>query len=225
VNIDTIVGELDSIYNLLDFDVDEARDRLVKLGERLRSRAKAEEAKALKASAAQQSNGQPKPLTKQQKRREKRRRKQAKVWKAAPPLPPPKAPPRPRKPPSRRTSHRASAYLESNIRSLGYKDYDEYLHSSHWKDLRDRYRAAWPGCACVGCNHPRFTLHHVRYDRLGDEHLSDLLPLCEKCHRVLHKAHKANKIPVRDLEPALKIAFGWSPAEMAKRLDHYRSLP
>jgi 5-methylcytosine-specific restriction endonuclease McrA len=75
------------------------------------------------------------------------------------------------------------------------KSYDAYLASRAWSDKRKQWYAAWLSSAgiepsCLVCGR-RWTLksghlHHTTYVRLGDESLSDLVPLCRRDHRALH---------------------------------------
>ncbi|WP_330474635.1 hypothetical protein [Terrabacter sp. C0L_2] len=73
--------------------------------------------------------------------------------------------------------------------------YDAYLNSRAWRDKRKHWYAAWLTAAgiepsCLVCGR-QWTLkaghlHHATYDRLGDESLRDLLPLCRRDHKALH---------------------------------------
>jgi hypothetical protein len=116
------------------------------------------------------------------------------------------------------------ARLDGWARGAGFDGYDAYMRSEHWLGLRRRYVASWPDCRCVVCGSIRFQLHHLRYDRLGREELRDLVPLCPKCHDKVHRAHRANKIPLQDFEAAAQAAFGWGPAQTRRALDRYDAL-
>jgi len=66
--------------------------------------------------------------------------------------------------------------------------YLEYIRSEHWLILRmqalqrDKFR-------CARCGNRRFLhVHHVHYkDDLATCTVDDLLTLCEKCHKKIHK--------------------------------------
>ncbi len=67
------------------------------------------------------------------------------------------------------------------------KKYQEYMASDLWQVrrirvlLRDDYK-------CQGClEQPATDVHHITYDRLGDELLIDLVSLCRGCHDKIHK--------------------------------------
>lgn len=72
------------------------------------------------------------------------------------------------------------------IRQLGYKDYDDYLLSPAWSDVKRRYRASdMPQmCACGATK--GLQMHHKTYERVGQERLEDLAVMCKTCHRDLH---------------------------------------
>jgi hypothetical protein len=65
-------------------------------------------------------------------------------------------------------------------------DYAEYLESEHWKVTRAniRHRA---GGWCERCLVNKQTdVHHLSYERLGNELSTDLLAVCRYCHSFLH---------------------------------------
>lgn len=85
---------------------------------------------------------------------------------------------------------RRRARSESRDKSLqdqGYRDYAHYLKSAEWKGLRARFiRFHGEICALCATNDGTFNLHHMTYDRVGHEALSDLVLLCEGCHHTVH---------------------------------------
>jgi 5-methylcytosine-specific restriction endonuclease McrA len=72
--------------------------------------------------------------------------------------------------------------------SMTKNEYQKYLKSSHWRDVKRRfrrsklYRDTCYICGKKGCLH----LHHKSYKRLGSERLTDLVQLCSTCHREVH---------------------------------------
>lgn len=71
----------------------------------------------------------------------------------------------------------------------------EYLYTRHWKQKKkDLY--CWKNGICQRChNHVYFgfsRVHHLNYDRMGDERLKDLMLLCEKCHGEIHGLGEIN---------------------------------
>lgn len=71
-------------------------------------------------------------------------------------------------------------------------EYQAYLRSEAWQVVRRRFFASklWKG-RCYACeqNVP-VDLHHRSYARLGYEKLSDLVPLCRRCHKATHELLK-----------------------------------
>lgn len=60
-----------------------------------------------------------------------------------------------------------------------------YLQSVAWQKKRDMCFER-----SIVCERCRFIVgqhvHHINYSRVGDEHLQDLMVVCEHCHKVLH---------------------------------------
>ena len=74
-----------------------------------------------------------------------------------------------------------------NYFNSSYYKYYEYLQSSEWKAkrelvlIRDKYK-------CQICNIKMADdVHHLTYENLGNEKLSDLLSVCRECHIKIHK--------------------------------------
>lgn len=80
--------------------------------------------------------------------------------------------------------HRAMV-RDTRLRELGFADYNAYLRSTAWRDVRERYRASDLPQICM-CGSEEFQLHHTTYERVGREELEDLIPLCEACHTQAH---------------------------------------
>lgn len=80
----------------------------------------------------------------------------------------------------------------SNGRAARGAQYASYMASPAWWARRRRwYREASADGepACIGCDQ-QWTLdddmHHVTYERLGDESHDDLWPMCRECHDFVH---------------------------------------
>lgn len=74
------------------------------------------------------------------------------------------------------------------MRDRGEKGwYKTYLQTKHWHDLRKRIFER-DGYCCTRCYcAARLEAHHLTYERLGHELLSDLTTLCNRCHRQIHE--------------------------------------
>jgi 5-methylcytosine-specific restriction endonuclease McrA len=64
--------------------------------------------------------------------------------------------------------------------------YRGYLQSPWWKRRRlDKLDTAGHSCEKCGAQEP-LEVHHLSYDRLGAELMSDLMVLCDQCHYAAH---------------------------------------
>lgn len=67
---------------------------------------------------------------------------------------------------------------------VGYKN---YLKSKHWVMKKKEYNRKYERvCSCCG-GKENLQLHHISYDRLGNEPLTDLVYLCKECHMRIHR--------------------------------------
>jgi 5-methylcytosine-specific restriction endonuclease McrA len=71
------------------------------------------------------------------------------------------------------------------MRIKSRSDYFEYLKSKNWKRKR-RLVFRKKGRVCFVCGGRAWNVHHKNYNRLGNERLSDLEPVCELCHKRIH---------------------------------------
>jgi len=92
------------------------------------------------------------------------------------------------------------------------KEYrEEYLKSDEWKNLRQTILGSNPDCQC--CGKSASDVHHLVYRNIVDIKISDLIPVCRKCHDFIHLAINDNWISQnpKDLieikEKTLKINF------------------
>ena len=78
---------------------------------------------------------------------------------------------------------------------LTINDYDKYLETPHWKAFQkqvyeeQRRRLGHNRCErCPDAGPMKETLHvhHLTYERLGQELLSDVLIICRDCHKRIH---------------------------------------
>lgn len=64
--------------------------------------------------------------------------------------------------------------------------YNQYLKTPEWKAKRSKVLARAKGI-CEGCGvYSASQVHHLTYDRAGDEMLFDLVAVCWECHQKLH---------------------------------------
>jgi 5-methylcytosine-specific restriction endonuclease McrA len=71
--------------------------------------------------------------------------------------------------------------------------YKQYMKSRTWKSKRKgALRRALDRCQICYTNKETLHVHHRTYSRLGREKASDLIVLCETCHKLFHE-HKRMK--------------------------------
>jgi len=72
--------------------------------------------------------------------------------------------------------------------------YTEYLNSEEWKNKK-RLVIKRAKSSCEGCGKSNLPLevHHLTYDRVGDELLTDLVAFCGKCHSKAHNKLEKSK--------------------------------
>jgi 5-methylcytosine-specific restriction endonuclease McrA len=91
---------------------------------------------------------------------------------------------------ARQTEHRPDHEVEelARLKALPYAD---YLDSEHWK-ARSNLARERDGRQCRDCGSKQnLNVHHLTYDRLGEERLDDLITLCRGCHLARHPQAKA----------------------------------
>jgi len=80
------------------------------------------------------------------------------------------------------------------LEALGFPDYPAYLRSSHWKAKRAEYRCSPNPQECICGETESLQLHHTTYERIGNEALTDLTPLCGSCHNMIHELERRGEI-------------------------------
>lgn len=66
------------------------------------------------------------------------------------------------------------------------KEYQRYMASPEWKELRAKARER-AGNKCEFCSGPPDHVHHVKYPkRYQEDHMDNLVVACEACHEKLH---------------------------------------
>lgn len=63
----------------------------------------------------------------------------------------------------------------------GNPEYDRYIHSAAWRRKADA-RLEIDGHICQVCGGEASDVHHLTYDRFGNEDMNDLVSLCRRCH-------------------------------------------
>lgn len=75
---------------------------------------------------------------------------------------------------------------DTRLQGLGYRDYNDYLGSPAWAKVKAHYRKlVIEACGLCG-SEESLALHHLTYERVGEELPSDLTWLCRTCHNMIH---------------------------------------
>lgn len=81
--------------------------------------------------------------------------------------------------------------------------YEEYMRSPAWAAKRQqRLELDGHKCRTCGCTFEERPLqvHHVTYERLGHEELSDLITLCRSCHEAITGVMRRRRYDGRRIE-------------------------
>jgi hypothetical protein len=113
------------------------------------------------------------------------------------------------------------ATLVARLKRLGMS-YSEYLSSEHWRDLKRQYRRSHLPQDCMGCEATHVQYHHRTYNRLGHELLTDIMPLCGKCHKEVHDYEKKFKMNYSQTHAILRILRGWTREDTRRRFASFQ---
>ncbi len=72
------------------------------------------------------------------------------------------------------------------LKRLARKDYSKYLQTEHWREFRTLILCRDHGCRLCASK-KNLEVHHLNYDRLGEEAKEDVIVLCPHCHERWHK--------------------------------------
>ncbi len=76
------------------------------------------------------------------------------------------------------------------------EEYQEYLKSDHWKKTKAR-KLTERNYRCERCGSPyMLCVHHLNYDRLWKELMTDLKVYCDYCHKTVHGIPTGNQRPI-----------------------------
>ena len=78
--------------------------------------------------------------------------------------------------------------LKNSRKKMSKAEYQEYLKSDHWQDVRSRFRQSkLHNYGCYVCQSKgELHLHHKSYKRLFEERLNDFIYLCPAHHLEVH---------------------------------------
>lgn len=88
---------------------------------------------------------------------------------------------------------------QSVLESLGFRSYQEYLHSKLWYGIRNKVYAKH-GRSCHLCDSPADAIHHTSYDEdtLLGKTLCHLYAVCKQCHNKVELFPSGQKRTLQD---------------------------
>lgn len=73
-------------------------------------------------------------------------------------------------------------------------EYKKYISSAKWRNIRkDLFRVRGKKCESCGYGSATLHVHHLTYDRFGNENLADLKILCKPCHDKADREREAEQ--------------------------------
>ena len=86
------------------------------------------------------------------------------------------------------------------------KEYRAYLRSDKWKEIRLAL-FKMRGKKCENCSRTKLLhIHHLTYERIFNEQLTDLQILCKDCHKNTHSRKKTKQILAEKVQKKKKAA-------------------
>ena len=99
-----------------------------------------------------------------------------------------------------------SNYNSPNLDRWTTERYHTYLQSPQWRNLVAKVKERDKVCQLTGSNQ-NLEVHHITYDRLGNENLSDLVLLSRSAHQLVHDYYgsysRDNTYPIEPLKALL----------------------
>lgn len=69
-------------------------------------------------------------------------------------------------------------------------NHKDYIKSKYWVNFNHKYQKSKYKQNCFWCDSNfGLVLHHITYERLSKEELTDVVVLCNKCHKKFHKEY------------------------------------
>jgi hypothetical protein len=77
--------------------------------------------------------------------------------------------------------------VEGVVSKKKVSGFNQYINSLWWVWFRELYRLSDKPKECEVCGSLKYQLHHLTYERRGNELLDDVVPLCWKHHKEIHR--------------------------------------
>jgi hypothetical protein len=76
--------------------------------------------------------------------------------------------------------------LQTRLAKLGFASVLEYENSEHWKQFKVKYYSVHERKCSITGRTDNVDLHHLTYERLGEERFEDVIPLWRPLHECIH---------------------------------------
>lgn len=97
-------------------------------------------------------------------------------------------------------------------------NYRKYIVSEAWRDKRtELFRVRGKKCEICGSK-KSIQVHHLTYERLGAELLSDLKVVCKPCHEKIH-GKKFTSLPIKKKKTGKKKKKNKLPSKKERKLN------
>jgi 5-methylcytosine-specific restriction endonuclease McrA len=105
--------------------------------------------------------------------------------------------------PAKQRRSTPSIYSSPNLDRWTTARYHTYLQSPEWKSLVSKVKSRDRVCQLTGAT-TNLEVHHITYDRLGNEDLTDLVLLSRSAHQFVHDYYgsysRNNTYPITNLK-------------------------
>ena len=86
--------------------------------------------------------------------------------------------------------------------------FNTYYDSDEWENTRTRMLKR-DDAECQSCGETAECVHHITYERLGEENDLDLISLCDKCHEEVHRRQDLFRLGYRLTPEEIRTLEEW----------------
>ena len=110
----------------------------------------------------------------------------------------------------------------TRLKKLNYSTYQDYLNSSHWKEVKAKAKTRENYQKCEFCSDTKIQLHHTTYKWINTKHeLRAIIALCKAHHEQVHVLAKNNRLSVRIATNILRKIY--KPNYRHKNIGHNKN--
>ena len=97
--------------------------------------------------------------------------------------------------------------MAARVATVDRRGYAAYIRSAAWTRKKKEFRLSKRckhRCSKCGEKDAPLDIHHLTYERLGNELVTDLIELCRACHWITHKEQELAAEPKKVRSPNRK---------------------